>query len=118
MGGDVDFLDADGNNIINSRDMVYVGNQYPKATGGFSNAFSYKNLSLMVRMDYTLGQTIYNYVYGTLIGQFQGDNGLSKDLLRSWQKQGDVTDIPRFYWADQQASNNIYRDGQLYLILV
>ncbi|MEO5996462.1 MAG: TonB-dependent receptor [Chitinophagaceae bacterium] len=110
-GGDVDFLDADGNNIIDSRDMVYVGNQYPKASGGLSNSFSYKNLSLIVRMDYTAGHTIYNYVYGTLLGQFQGDNGLSKDLLRSWQKQGDVTDIPRFYWADQQASNNLYRGG-------
>ncbi len=110
-GGDVDFLDADGNNTIDSKDMVYVGNQYPTATGGFGSIFSYKNLSLNVRMDYTLGQTIYNYTYGTLIGQFQGDNGLSKDLLRSWQKQGDVTDIPRYYWADQQASNNLYRGG-------
>lgn len=110
-GGDVNFLDADGNNIIDSKDLVYVGNIYPKATGGFSSTFSYKNISLIVRMDYTVGQTIYDYTYGTLIGQFQGDNGLSKDLLRSWQKQGDITDIPRFYYADQQASNNIYRGG-------
>ncbi len=110
-GGDVNFLDADGNNIIDSKDMVYVGNIYPRATGGFSNTFSFKNISLIVRMDYTLGQTIYDYTYGTLIGQYQGDNGLSKDLLRSWQKQGDITDIPRFYYADQQASNNIYRAG-------
>ncbi len=110
-GGDVDYLDADGNNIIDSKDMVYVGNQYPKANGGFTSTFSYKGLMLNVRMDYLIGQTIYNYTYGTLIGQFQGDNGLSKDLLRSWQKQGDITDIPRFYWADQQASNNLYRGG-------
>ena len=110
-GGDVDYLDADGNNTIDSKDMVYVGNQYPKAHGGFMSTFSFKGLMLNIRMDYLLGQTIYNYTYGTLLGQFQGDNGLSKDLLRSWQKQGDVTDIPRFYWADQQASNNLYRGG-------
>jgi TonB-linked SusC/RagA family outer membrane protein len=110
-GGDVDFLDADKNNIIDSKDMVYVGNQYPKANGGFITTLSFKGIALNARMDYLLGQTIYNYTYGTLIGQFQGDNGLSKDLLRSWKKQGDVTDIPRFYWADQQASNNLYRDG-------
>jgi len=110
-GGDVDYLDADKNNIIDSKDMVYVGNQYPKANGGFISTLSYKGIMLNLRMDYLLGQTIYNYTYGTLLGQFQGDNGLSKDLLRSWQKQGDVTDIPRFYWADQQASNNLYRQG-------
>jgi TonB-linked SusC/RagA family outer membrane protein len=112
-GGDVDYLDADGNKIIDSKDMVYVGNQYPKANGGFTTTFGWQGLMLNVRMDYLLGQTIYNYTYGTLLGQFQGDNGLSKDLLRSWQKQGDVTDIPRFYWADQQASNNLYRGGNL-----
>ncbi|MCE5345238.1 MAG: TonB-dependent receptor [Bacteroidales bacterium] len=110
-GGDVNFLDADGNNIIDSKDMTYVGNIYPKGNGGFSNTFSFKNFTLNVRMDYTVGQTIFNYTYGSMIGQFQGDNGLSKDLLRSWQKQGDITDIPRFYWADQQASNNLYRAG-------
>jgi TonB-linked SusC/RagA family outer membrane protein len=110
-GGDVDFLDADKDGKITTKDMVYVGNQYPKANGGFATTFGWKGVSLNGRFDYMLGQTIYNYTYGTLLGQFQGDNGLSKDLLRSWQKEGDVTDIPRFYWADQQASNNLYRDG-------
>ena len=73
--------------------------------------FNYKNIGLYVRTDFTLGHTIYNYARGTLIGQFQGDNGLSKDLLRSWQKQGDVTNIPAFVYADQQVRNKLYRGG-------
>ena len=110
-GGDVILADLDGNNIIDTRDQVYVGNIYPKMHGGFSTALSYKNFSLTVRTDFTLGQTIYNYTRLTLIAQLQGDNGLSSELLRSWDEQGDVTDIPQFVYADQQVRNKLYRNG-------
>ncbi len=108
-GGDVNLADLDGNNIIDLRDRVYAGNIYPTVTGGFSNSFSYKNISLTVRTDFTSGHTIFNYTRASLIGQFQGDNGLSAELLRSWQKQGDVTDIPQFVYADQQVKNKLFR---------
>jgi len=35
-------------------------------------------------------------------------------MLDSWQKQGDVTEIPRAYWADQQARSNIFRGNSYY----
>lgn len=114
FGGDVNWEDVDGNGEIDSRDRVYVGNIYPTWTGGFTNSFAYKNIGLTVRMDYTTGHTIYNYTEATSVGQFQGENGLSTALLRSWQKQGDVTDIPRVYWADQQARSNIFRGNSYY----
>lgn len=110
-GGDVILADLDGNNIIDTRDQVYVGNIYPKMHGGFSTALSYKNFSLTVRTDFTVGQTIYNYTRLTLIAQLQGDNGLSSELLRSWENQGDVTDIPQFVYADQQVRNKMYRNA-------
>jgi TonB-linked SusC/RagA family outer membrane protein len=110
-GGDINLADLDGDGKITTVDQVYVGNQYPNITGGFSNTFSYKNLSLLVRADFSLGHTIYNYIRATMIGQIQGDNGLSADLLHSWQKQGDVTGIPKFYYADQMVANKIYRGG-------
>lgn len=108
-GGDVNWLDADGNNIIDEKDRVYVGNIYPTWTGGLTNSLSYKGFSFLFRLDFTAGHTIDHYTRGTFLGQYHGDNGLSTDLLRSWQKQGDVTDIPRFYWADQQVRSNLFR---------
>lgn len=110
-GGDVILADLDKNNKIDTRDQVYAGNIYPDLTGGFSTSLAYKNLSLSVRTDFTLGQTILNYTRLTYIGQLQGDNGLSTDLLRSWKKQGDVTDIPQYVYADQQVRNRMYRGG-------
>lgn len=113
-GGDVNWLDLDENGEIDSRDRVYVGNIYPTWTGGFSNSLSYGNFGLFVRLDYTTGHTIYNYTEATSVGQFQGENGLSTAVLRSWQNPGDVTDIPRIYWADQQERSNLYRGNSEY----
>lgn len=110
-GGTAIIADIDGDGHITTKDQVYVGNMYPDLTGGFSNYLTYKNFSLVVRTDFTVGQTIYNYTYASLIGQYQGDNGLSKDLLRSWEKPGDVTDIQQFVYADQQVRNKYYRGG-------
>lgn len=109
FGGDVAFLDVDGNNIIDSRDRVYVGNLFPKWTGGFTFNTNYKGFGLNVRTDFTLGHTIYNETRARMIGQFQGNSGILAEVANSWQKEGDVTDVPRYYWADQLAQNNLFR---------
>ncbi|RYE46589.1 MAG: hypothetical protein EOP48_21800 [Sphingobacteriales bacterium] len=91
-GGDVNWLDVDKNDTIDTRDRVYMGNTIPRVTGGFTNTVNYKYLSLIVRMDYTLGATIYNETAARLEGNFSGANAISSSMLRSWQKEGDVTD--------------------------
>ncbi|EPR69433.1 SusC/RagA family TonB-linked outer membrane protein [Cyclobacterium qasimii] len=108
-GGDVDWQDVDGNNVIDTRDRVYMGNIFPKWTGGFSNNVNYKGVNLYLRMDYTTGHTIYNYVRANLDGEFVGNTNMSSNIARSWENQGDVTDVPKFYWADQVAQSNYWR---------
>lgn len=109
-GGDVNWRDVDKNDTIDARDRVYQGNIIPRVTGGFTSSLSYKNLSFIVRMDYTLGATIYNETAARLEGNFSGANAISANMLRSWQKEGDVTDIPRYYWADQNAQWNVWNN--------
>lgn len=107
-GGDVNWLDADGNNIIDTRDMVYMGNQYPDFTGGFSNRFQYKNFSMNFRLDYSLGGTVYYETGARLEGNFSGANAISANVINSWENQGDITDQPKYYWADQNANWNVW----------
>ena len=109
FGGDVDWLDVDENDVIDTRDRVYMGNIFPRWTGGFTNNVNYKGINLYLRMDYTTGHTIYNYVRANLDGQFVGNTNMSSNILRSWENQGDVTDVPKFYWADQVAQSNYWR---------
>lgn len=114
FGGDVEWLDVDQNDTIDTRDRVFMGNPYPDWTGGFTSNLSYKGLSLLVRMDYAIGHTIYNDARMRFNGQTQGDIGISTDILRSWQEQGDETDIARYYWADQLAQSNVWRGNSMY----
>ncbi|MCW9708819.1 SusC/RagA family TonB-linked outer membrane protein [Fodinibius salsisoli] len=115
FAGDVRWLDKDDNGTIDSRDRVYAGNILPNWTGGFSNTFSYKNLSLIVRTDFALGHTIYNESLARFNGQFQGDINISKEVVnQSWLSDRRQTDVPRYYWADQLAQNNLFRGNTRY----
>ncbi|WP_206610955.1 TonB-dependent receptor [Mariniphaga sediminis] len=117
LGGDVIWADIDDNGIIDSRDKVYLGNEHPKWTGGLSNTFSYKNLMLYVRMDYTTGHTIYNYARAFMNGQWKLNMNLTQEMVdHAWEEQGDNTYLPRYDWESARASYNIFptRTGQEY----
>lgn len=109
FAGDAVFLDADSNGIVDSRDRTYMGNMFPKFVGGFNFNADYKGFSLTVRTDYSLGATIYNEARARFVGQFQGNYGLLAESLQSWQKEGDITNVPRYRWADQTNQNNLFR---------
>lgn len=109
FAGDAVFLDADGNGIIDSKDRTFMGNMFPKFVGGFNFNADYKGFALTVRTDYSIGSTIYNEARARFVGQFQGNNGLLAESLQSWQKEGDITDVPRYRWADQTNQNNLFR---------
>lgn len=113
-GGDVNWQDVDGNGIIDDKDRIYMGNPFPTWTGGFTNRFNYGNFSLTVRLDYTAGHMIYNETKARVLGNFSGQNAISEAVTRSWQKQGDITDIPRYYWADQNQKQNLWRGNSNY----
>ncbi|MBC7390174.1 MAG: TonB-dependent receptor [Opitutaceae bacterium] len=112
FGGDVIWADLDGNNIIDSRDQVYVGNFYPTWTGGFSNYFTYKNFGFTIRTDFATGHTIFNYGRAFADGQLQGDLLPTQSFIdKSWKKQGDITNTPRYV---HQSNVNISRNSTYY----
>jgi TonB-linked SusC/RagA family outer membrane protein len=109
-GGDVIWQDTDNNGVIDTRDKVYLGNPFPKWTGGFSNTLAYKNLSLYLRLDFSAGFTIFNYARAFLDGNYQGDNAPTKEYFeKSWKQQGDITDIPKYNPSDASSAQNILR---------
>ncbi|WP_315899904.1 SusC/RagA family TonB-linked outer membrane protein [Membranihabitans marinus] len=116
-GGDVIWDDLDGNGEIDSRDRVYVGTEFPTWTGGLTNTWSYKGLSLLLRMDYTTGHTIYNYARAFMNGQWKLNMNLTQEMVdNAWQEQGDQTYMPRYTWESQRGAYNIFptRTGQQY----
>ncbi|MBS1487787.1 MAG: TonB-dependent receptor [Bacteroidetes bacterium] len=99
--GDVKWLDVDKNDTIDSRDMVKVGNIFPKWTGGFSSNLSYKGFSLYTRFDFALGHTIYNDLVARTLGNYQGTFNYIDLQKQAWTPTNTNTDIPKVYYADQ-----------------
>lgn len=102
--GDVNWLDVDKNDTIDSRDQIYMGNIYPKWTGGFNLNVSYKGFSLYARFEFATGHTIYNDLFGRTLGNFQGTFNYFVDQKRAWSPTNLDTDIPKVYYADQVAA--------------
>jgi TonB-linked SusC/RagA family outer membrane protein len=99
--GDVNWLDVGHNDTIDSRDQVYIGNIYPKWTGGFNLNLSYKGFSLYSRFEFALGHTIYNDLMARTLGNYQGTFNYFDLQKSAWSPTNTNTDIPKVYYADQ-----------------
>ncbi|WP_373513857.1 SusC/RagA family TonB-linked outer membrane protein [Persicitalea sp.] len=100
-GGDVEFLDANGDNVINNSDRVILGNPNPDFTGGFTNNFSYAGFDLSVFINFSFGNDISNLVRRDRDSHRLGTGaGASTDVLTRWRNPGDITDFPRIYVGD------------------
>ncbi|MEI8059546.1 MAG: SusC/RagA family TonB-linked outer membrane protein, partial [Ferruginibacter sp.] len=104
--GDVNWMDIDKNDTIDSRDQVYLGNVNPKFTGGFSTSVSYKNFSFYARFDFAVGHTIYNDQVARILGNYQGTYNYIDLQKQAWSPTNTVTDIPKVYYADQVGAPN------------
>ncbi|HMU47319.1 MAG TPA: SusC/RagA family TonB-linked outer membrane protein [Chitinophagaceae bacterium] len=104
--GDVNWLDVDKNDTIDSRDQVYVGNINPKVTGGFTTTLSYKGFSLYTRWDFALGHVLYNDLVARVLGNYQGTFNFLELTKQGFSGDNSRSDIPKVYWADQVGAPN------------
>jgi TonB-linked SusC/RagA family outer membrane protein len=79
--------------VSNAR-FMYAGSAIPKFTGGFGAALNYKGFSLSGQFIYQIGGKVYDGAYSSLMSSGY-HNAKSTDILKRWQKPGDVTDVPR-----------------------
>ena len=99
--GDVNWMDVDKNDTIDARDQIYIGNIYPKWTGGFNINLAYKGFSLYSRFEFALGHTIYNDLVARTLGNYQGTFNYLDLQKQSWSPTNTNTDVPKVYYADQ-----------------
>lgn len=102
--GDVNWLDVDKNDTIDTRDQVYIGNVNPKWTGGFSTNLSLKGFTLYSRFEFALGHTIYNDLVARTLGNYQGTFNYIDWQKSAWSPANANADIPKVYYADQVAA--------------
>ncbi len=113
-GGDVRFLDVDGNKIIDDNDRTVIGDANPSFTGGFSNRIIWKRFELNALVTFSQGGDVYNYLRYRLENVSSTNNQLISANNR-WRGPGHVTTMPKATWADPMGnsrfSNRWIEDG-------
>ena len=104
QAGDMKFVDADGNHEINEADMQVIGDPNPDLYGNIFTNVRWKNLSLDVVFNYSLGNDVYNYQRSVLEGGSRFYNQTTAMLSR-WTHEGQVTDIPRISYLDESGNS-------------
>ncbi|MGB8191702.1 MAG: SusC/RagA family TonB-linked outer membrane protein [Chitinophagaceae bacterium] len=72
----------------------YSGSAIPKLFGSIGSSFEFKGFGFSFLLNYQLGGKFYDGNYQGLLTPSYGA-GVHADVLKSWQKPGDVVDIPR-----------------------
>ncbi|WP_236648563.1 SusC/RagA family TonB-linked outer membrane protein [Spirosoma sp. 209] len=103
---------------INNARFHYSGTSIPKLTGGITNSFSYKGLTLSGLLVYQIGGKIYDGAYAALMGSGSYGSAKHVDILNRWQSSGDVTNVPRMdngRTADFDAASDRWLTSASYL---
>ena len=71
------------------------GSRHPDLYGSIGTDFTWKGLTLSVLTTYSLGGKIYDSLYASDMNLWYLSSTWNKNMLRRWQKPGDITDVPR-----------------------
>ena len=104
-GGDMKFVDKDGNGEINENDRFMIGDPNPDIYGNINlKVHIGQHWSLGVDFKYSLGNDIYNYQRAVLEGGNQFINQTTA-INRYWSVEGQNTDIPRLVYNDPMGNS-------------
>ena len=97
--GDMNFVDGDGNSIIDDRDRTVIGDPNPDLYGNIHTTLSWKSLTLSAIFNYSLGNDIFNYQRSLLEGGTYFLNQTTA-MKSHWTTEGQKTEIPRIEYKD------------------
>jgi len=104
------YLDQNHDGVLNENDLIYLGNSDPYVYGGLQNNFQYKNLTLGVFLNYSVGGKIYNISEQWMANGFMTNQYTY--MLNAWHPvRNPTSDLPRAGAADNIASDRMVYDA-------
>ncbi len=91
------YQDIDGNGVINGEDRQVIGNPNPDLILGWNNDFSYKNFTLNVFIQGTLGNDVLNALRPVLNSGFNNNESYKNQSVDWYENR----------WTPQSPTNNI-----------
>ena len=89
--------------ISTTDQYVKVGSSLPKAYGGITNSFRYKDFDLSFMFYYSFGAKYYDSHYAESSQAF-GSNASTEFTEQRWQQPGDITSVPKLYAERSETS--------------
>ncbi|MCE2957870.1 MAG: TonB-dependent receptor [Flammeovirgaceae bacterium] len=77
----------------------------PVQYGGVTNTFTYKGIELVAFFQWNVGQLALSNFKANSSMDFRFDTNQDQDMLRRWQKPGDITDVPRIVPGAQEVGS-------------
>lgn len=111
-GGDVKFVDTNGDGTIDDEDRVYMGSPFPKFTMSLNANVTYKNFDASVGFQGVFGNKIYNATRQTLEDVTKGTNFLAS-VLDYWTPDNPNATYPRLVWDDPNRNTRAESDRYL-----
>ena len=102
--GDMNFVDLDGNHVIDENDRTVIGDPNPDIYGNIHTTLSYKSLTLSAVFNYSLGNDIFNYQRSLLEGGTYFLNQTTA-MKNRWTTEGQQTDYPRAEYKDPMGNS-------------
>ena len=102
--GDVHFADINNDGFISEADKTIIGNPNPDVYGNIFANVNWRNLSLHVGLNYSLGNDVYNY-QRMLLESGSNFYNQTTAMTNRWRAEGQQTDIPRATFADPMGNS-------------
>lgn len=110
--GDIKFVDANNDGVINDDDRVFQGSPFPDFTFALNGNMRYKNFDLSIGLQGVLGNKIYNTTRQTLEDVTKGSNFLAS-CLDYWTPENKNASHPRLTWDDPNRNTRAESDRYL-----
>lgn len=110
--GDIKFVDANNDGVINDDDRVFQGSPFPDFTFALNGNMRYKNFDLSIGLQGVLENKIYNATRQTLEDVTKGSNFLAS-CLDYWTPENKNASHPRLTWDDPNRNTRAESDRYL-----
>jgi TonB-linked SusC/RagA family outer membrane protein len=108
LGGDAEWVDLNNDGVIDDADRMVIGNAQPDYYFGIINNFTYKQFSLNIIVNGTVGGQVYNsFKYNLTNNSSSNGPALPEAIYGAWVRQGqEGATYPYFPDKDQRGAQH------------
>ena len=104
MAGDVHFVDKNNDGVIDAADKVVIGDPNPDVYGNIFATVGWKDLTLSLGFNCSLGNDVYNYQRSVLNSGSTFYNQQVASVGR-WRYEGQKAELPKAVYGDPMGNN-------------